>query len=64
MDFGQFSIGLGIKLFLIGMIAISAMFLPGVSDSRLDSDLTHTGTFKDKQSKNAETRVKGLRIFS
>ncbi|WP_461879852.1 hypothetical protein [Fusicatenibacter sp.] len=64
MDLGQFSIGLGIKLFLIGMIAISAMFLPGISDSRLDSDLTHTGTCKDKQSKNAETRVKGLRIFS
>ena len=64
MDLGQFSIGLGIKLFLIGMIAISAMFLPGVSDSRLDSDLTHTGICKDKQSKNAETRVKGLHIFS
>ena len=31
MDLGQFLIGLGIKLFLIGMIAISAMFLPGIS---------------------------------
>lgn len=35
MDLGQFSIGLGIKLFLIGMIAISAMFLPGISGSTL-----------------------------
>ena len=35
MDLGQFSIGLGIKLFLIGMVAISAMFLPGISGSTL-----------------------------
>lgn len=35
MDLGQFSIFLGIKLFLIGMIAISAMFLPGISGSTL-----------------------------
>lgn len=35
MDLGQFSMGLGIKLFLIGMIAISAMFLPGISGSTL-----------------------------
>lgn len=35
MDLGRFSIGLGIKLFLIGMIAISAMFLPGISGSTL-----------------------------
>lgn len=35
MDLGQFSIGLGIKLFFIGMIAISAMFLPGISGSTL-----------------------------
>ena len=35
MDVSQFSIGLGIKLFLIGMIAISAMFLPGISGSTL-----------------------------
>lgn len=35
MDLRQFSIGLGIKLFLIGMIAISAMFLPGISGSTL-----------------------------
>ncbi len=35
MDLSQFSIGLGIKLFLIGMIAISAMFLPGISGSTL-----------------------------
>ena len=35
MDLGQFLIGLGIKLFLIGMIAISAMFLPGISGSTL-----------------------------
>lgn len=35
MDLSQFSIGLGIRLFLIGMIAISAMFLPGISGSTL-----------------------------
>lgn len=35
MDLGQFSLGLGIRLFLIGMIAISAMFLPGISGSTL-----------------------------
>ena len=35
MDLSRFSIGLGIKLFLIGMVAISAMFLPGISGSTL-----------------------------
>lgn len=35
MDLGQFSVGLGIRLFFIGMIAISAMFLPGISGSTL-----------------------------
>lgn len=35
MNLGQFSIGMGIKLFFIGMIAISAMFLPGISGSTL-----------------------------
>jgi len=35
MDLGHFSIGLGIRLFLIGMVAISAMFLPGISGSTL-----------------------------
>lgn len=35
MDLSQFSIGLGVKLFFIGMIAISAMFLPGISGSTL-----------------------------
>ena len=35
MDVSQFSIGLGIKLFLIVMVAISAMFLPGISGSTL-----------------------------
>ena len=35
MDLGQFSISLGIRLFFIGMIAISAMFLPGISGSTL-----------------------------
>lgn len=35
MDLSQFSFGLGIKLFLIGMAAISAMFLPGISGSTL-----------------------------
>ena len=35
MDLGQFSIGMGIKLFFIGMVAICAMFLPGISGSTL-----------------------------
>ena len=35
MDLSQFSVGLGVKLFFIGMIAISAMFLPGISGSTL-----------------------------
>lgn len=35
MDLSQFSVGLGIRLFFIGMIAISAMFLPGISGSTL-----------------------------
>ena len=35
MDLGQFSIGTGIRLFFIGMVAISAMFLPGISGSTL-----------------------------
>lgn len=35
MDLGNFSIGLGIRLFFIGMVAISAMFLPGISGSTL-----------------------------
>ena len=35
MDLGQFSVGSAIKLFFIGMIAISAMFLPGISGSTL-----------------------------
>lgn len=35
MELGQFSIGTSVKLFLIGMIAISAMFLPGISGSTL-----------------------------
>lgn len=35
MDLGQVSISLGIQLFLIGMVAISAMFLPGISGSTL-----------------------------
>lgn len=35
MDLAQFSMGLGIKLFLVGMVAISAMFLPGISGSTL-----------------------------
>lgn len=35
MDLGQFPIGLAGKLFVIGMIAISAMFLPGISGSTL-----------------------------
>lgn len=35
MDLGQFSVGIAIKLFFIGMVAISAMFLPGISGSTL-----------------------------
>lgn len=35
MNLGHFSVGLGIRLFLIGMVAISAMFLPGISGSTL-----------------------------
>ena len=35
MDLSHFSLSLGIKLFFIGMIAISAMFLPGISGSTL-----------------------------
>lgn len=35
MNLAQFSVPLAIKLFLIGMIAISAMFLPGISGSTL-----------------------------
>lgn len=35
MDLSHFSMGLGIQLFLIGMVAISAMFLPGVSGSTI-----------------------------
>ena len=34
-DLSQFSIVDSIKLFFIGMIAISAMFLPGISGSTL-----------------------------
>lgn len=35
MDLAQFSFSTAIKLFFIGMIAISAMFLPGISGSTL-----------------------------
>lgn len=35
MDLGQFSVGTALRLFVIGMIAISAMFLPGISGSTL-----------------------------
>ncbi len=35
MDLGRFSFGMGIQLFFIGMIAISAMFLPGISGSTM-----------------------------
>lgn len=35
MDLSSFSFGMGIKLFFIGMAAISAMFLPGISGSTL-----------------------------
>ncbi len=35
MDLSVFHLGTGIKLFFIGMIAISAMFLPGISGSTL-----------------------------
>lgn len=35
MSLDHFTVGLGIRLFLIGMVAISAMFLPGISGSTL-----------------------------
>lgn len=35
MDLGQFSGPVAVRLFMIGMIAISAMFLPGISGSTL-----------------------------
>lgn len=35
MDLTHFSIPLAVRLFLIGMVAISAMFLPGISGSTL-----------------------------
>lgn len=35
MDLGQFSAGTALRLFFIGMTAISAMFLPGISGSTL-----------------------------
>lgn len=35
MDLGQFSVPMAVRLFFIGMIAISAMFLPGISGSTL-----------------------------
>lgn len=35
MDLSVFSIGVAVKLFFIGMVAISAMFLPGISGSTL-----------------------------
>lgn len=35
MDLSHFSIGTAIQLFFIGMIAISAMFLPGISGSTI-----------------------------
>ena len=35
MELGQFSLQTAVKLFFIGMIAISAMFLPGISGSTL-----------------------------
>lgn len=35
MDLSQFTLMAGVKLFFIGMIAISAMFLPGISGSTL-----------------------------
>ncbi len=35
LDLAHFSIGTSMRLFLIGMIAISAMFLPGISESTL-----------------------------
>lgn len=35
MNLSQFSIGMALRLFLIGMAAISAMFLPGISGSTL-----------------------------
>ncbi len=35
MNLSQFSVNLAVKLFFIGMVAISAMFLPGISGSTL-----------------------------
>ena len=35
VDLGTFSLPLAIRLFFTGMIAISAMFLPGISGSTL-----------------------------
>ena len=35
MNLGNFSLGLGIRLFFVGMLAISAMFLPGISGSTI-----------------------------
>lgn len=35
MDLAQFSVPAAMKLFLIGMAAVSAMFLPGISGSTL-----------------------------
>lgn len=35
MDLARFSIGTALRLFLVGMAAISAMFLPGISGSTL-----------------------------
>ena len=35
LDLAHFSMGTSVRLFLIGMIAISAMFLPGISGSTL-----------------------------
>lgn len=35
MDLSHFQLGNAIKLLFIGMIAISAMFLPGISGSTL-----------------------------
>ncbi|MGI5888790.1 MAG: DUF368 domain-containing protein [Oscillospiraceae bacterium] len=35
MDLSKFTFGLAVKLFLIGMVSISAMFLPGISGSTM-----------------------------
>lgn len=35
MELRQFSIGMAIRLFVVGMLAVSAMFLPGISGSTL-----------------------------